>query len=112
MVQSDTLSQWPNYCPSEDNDNEDIIMLPDNLFVNLIDIDLQDRIATSGDLDCNAAEAIKLLLEIAPATMTAGLQDWTTEVYHGHNILFYKGEKLHPMRHSTTTRHCTEIPQP
>ena len=57
MVQSDALSRQPDYCPSEDNDNEDIIMLPDNLFINLIDIDLQDRIATSGDLDSNAAEA-------------------------------------------------------
>ena len=71
-------------------------MLPDNLFVNLIDVDLQDRIATLGDLDSNAAEALKLLLEIAPATMTAGLQDWTTEVYHGHNILFYKGKNYIP----------------
>ena len=96
MVQSDALSRRPDYCPSEDNDNEDIIMLPDNLFVNLIDIDLQDRIATSGDLDSNAAEALKLLLEIAPATMTAGLQDWTTEVYRGHNILFYKGKNYIP----------------
>ena len=32
MVQSDALSQQPDLCPEEDNDNEDIVMLPDELF--------------------------------------------------------------------------------
>ena len=40
MVQSDALSRWPDLCPEEDNDNEDIVMLPDELFVSLIDTDL------------------------------------------------------------------------
>ena len=41
MIQSDALSRRPDFVPEEDNDNEDIMMLPDNLFVNLIDLDLQ-----------------------------------------------------------------------
>ena len=86
-------------------------MLPDNLFVNLIDIDLQDKIATSGDLDSNAAEVLKLLLEIAPATMTAGLQDWTTEVYCGHNILFYKGKNETQHYDETLYRNSTTMKQ-
>ena len=45
MVQSDALSWRPDLCPEEDNDNEDIVMLPDELFVSLIDTDLQERIA-------------------------------------------------------------------
>ena len=44
MVQSDALSQRPDLCPEEDNDNEDIVMLPDELLVSLIDTDLQERI--------------------------------------------------------------------
>ena len=63
MVQSDALSWRPYLCPEEDNDNKDIVMLPDELFVNLIDTDLQERIAMADDLDGNAAEALKLLLE-------------------------------------------------
>ena len=51
-------------------------MLPDNMFVHLIDVELQDKIARSTDLDGNATEALKLLLESGPTTMTAGLQDW------------------------------------
>ena len=78
MVQSDALSQRPDLCPDEDNDNKDIVMLPDEMFkfVNLIDTDLQERIAIANDLDGNAAEALKLLLEKVPGEMTTGLEDW------------------------------------
>ena len=54
MVQSYTLSQRPDLCSDKDNDNEDIIMLPDNMFLNLIDTNLQEKIAMSNDLDGNA----------------------------------------------------------
>ena len=57
MVQSDALSRRPDLCPDEDKDNEDKIMLPDDMFLNLIDVDLQEKIAMSNDLDGNAAEA-------------------------------------------------------
>ena len=41
MVQSDALSQRPDLCPDDDTDNENMIMLPDNMFLNHIDMDLQ-----------------------------------------------------------------------
>ena len=62
MIQSDTLSQRPDFIPDEDNDNEDITMLPDNMFINLIDLDLQKRIANCKDMDQDATEALMLLL--------------------------------------------------
>ena len=96
MVQSDTLSRRPNLCPDKDNDNEDIIMLPDDMFLNLIDTNLQEKIAMSNDLDGNAAEALKVLLEQGPTTMTVGLNDWTIETQNGENILFYKGKNYIP----------------
>ena len=96
MVQSDALSRRPYLCPDEDNDNEDIIMLPDNMFLNLIDTNLQEKIAMSNDLDGNAVEALKLLLEQGPTTMTVGLNDWTIETQNGGNILFYKGKNYIP----------------
>ena len=49
MVQSDALSRRPDLCPDEDTDNKDIVMLPDNMFLNLIDMDLQEKIAMSED---------------------------------------------------------------
>ena len=45
MVQSDALSQRPDLCPDDDTDNENMTMLPDNMFLNLIDMDLQQKIA-------------------------------------------------------------------
>ena len=63
--------------------NITIVMLPDELFVSLIDTDLQKRIAMADDLDGNAAEALKLLLESTPTAMTTGLEDWTLEEVNG-----------------------------
>ena len=96
MVQSDALSQRPDLCPDEDKDNEDMIMLPDDMFLNLIDVDLQEKIAMSNDLDGNAAEALKLLLEKALTPMTVGLEDWTIERTYEQNILFYNGKNYIP----------------
>ena len=83
MVQSDALSQQPDLCPEKDNDNQDIIMLPDDMFLNLIDLELQRKITISDDPDGNAAEALKLLLEEAPTLMMAGLNDWTIDKTDG-----------------------------
>ena len=96
MIQSDALSRRPDLCPENDNDNEDIIMLPDDLFLNLIDLELQKKIAISDNLDGNAAEALKLLLETAPTLMMAGLDDWMMDRTDGRNILFYKGKNYIP----------------
>ena len=41
MIQSDALSRWLDFIPDKDTDNEDITMLPDNFFIQLLDIDLQ-----------------------------------------------------------------------
>jgi transposase InsO family protein len=96
MVQSDALSRRPDLCPDEDTDNEDMVMLPDDMFVNLIDTELQERIAISDDLDGNATEALKLLLEKAPTAMTTGLEDWELKKLNERNILFYKGKNYIP----------------
>jgi hypothetical protein len=79
MAQSDALSRRPDFIPEIDNDNEDITMLPDNLFVNLIDIDLQQQIANCATMDKDAMEAITTLLEWGPANVRNDLNDWTLE---------------------------------
>ena len=75
MIQSDALSRRPDLCPDDDNDNEDIIMLPQDMFLNLINTELQNRIALLDDLDGIATESLKLLLEMAPTSMMTGLND-------------------------------------
>jgi hypothetical protein len=43
MVQSDTLSRRPDYGTNEQMEEEDKVVLPDNLFINLLDTELQER---------------------------------------------------------------------
>ena len=71
-------------------------MLPQDMFLNLIDTELQNRIALLDDLDGIAAESLKLLLEMAPTSMTTGLNDWTIEKTNSQTILFYKGKNYIP----------------
>src|SRR5277367_5168266 len=94
-ILADALSRRPDLCPDEP-DNKDIVMLPEHLFVNLIDMDLQRRIASSGDMDFDAAEAIKGLLEQGPTTLRHDLGDWEIEDFEGRNILFFKGKNYVP----------------
>ena len=96
MVQSDALSRCPDLCTDKDTDNEDIVMLPDSMFVDLIDTELQQRIVNSNDFDKTAADALKLLLERGPTTMTIGLEDWTLDTSNSRNVLFYKGRNYIP----------------
>ena len=71
-------------------------MLPDNLFLNLINLNLQKKIADSEELDLDATEALKLLLGSGPSSMQNSLNDWTVEDFKGKNILFYKRRNYIP----------------
>ena len=96
MVQSDALSRRPDFIPDEDNDNEDIVMLPDNLFINLIDMELQNRIANCNDLDKDATDALGLLLKQGPTAVRHNLDDWTLEKVGDQNVLFFRGKNYIP----------------
>jgi len=54
MIQSDALSWWPDHITDE-IDNDDIIVLPDNIFIKMIDLELQNEIReeTTKDDFCN-----------------------------------------------------------
>jgi hypothetical protein len=99
MILSDTLSRRPDFVPEKDTDNEDIVLLPDKLFINLIDLELQRKIANSDNLDTNATEAIELLLGQGPTNLQNDLKDWTTEEFEGKNVLFYQGKNYIPKDH-------------
>jgi hypothetical protein len=64
-IQADSLSQRPDLCP-QGTDNEDVMVLPEHLFVNLINMELQKKIANAKNMDYDAAEAIKELLKQGP----------------------------------------------
>ena len=96
MIQSDALSRRPDFVPDNDDDNDDIIMLPEELFINLIDAELQRRIANCTTKDKDATDAIATLLKEGPTSMRNQLDDWTLELFEDKDILFFKGKNYIP----------------
>ena len=90
MIQSNTLSRWPDFIPKEDHDNENRILLPEEMFINLLDTDLQARIANADNYDFDVKNTLEMLLEKGPSTLQQDLEDWWLEQHDGKNILFYK----------------------
>ena len=94
-IQADALSRRPDLCP-EGIDNENVVVLPEHLFANSINTELQRRIANTENMDYDVAEAIKRLLGENPNEAKKDLEDWKVEEFEGKNILFYKGRSYIP----------------
>jgi len=62
MVQSDALSRRPDHVSEEDTDNEDLILLPDELFINLVNIELTKMIESAATSD----ELVKNMTNVYP----------------------------------------------
>ena len=90
MVQSDALSRWPDFVPAKDTDNENMTLLPENLFLNLLDLTLQDWVLGLGQLD-------NFLKNFSINDPSFGAPaDWKLELIDGRNTLFYKGQNYVP----------------
>jgi hypothetical protein len=90
MVQSDTLSRWPDYGTDKWMEEEDKIVLPDNFFINLLDTELQERILNGKELDLDIKNAIETLMEEGPTSLKNNLQDWKIEEIDGWKTIFFK----------------------
>jgi RNase H-like domain found in reverse transcriptase len=95
-IQAHSLSQQPDLCP-QGTDNEDVIVLPEHLFVNIINMEPQKKIANAKNMNYDAAEAIKEWLEQGPKEAQKNLIDWKVEKFEGENILFYKRKNSMPI---------------
>lgn len=96
MIQSGALSRRPNLHPEDDNDNKNITMLSKDLFISLIDTKLQHEILNSKEMDTEAAEAIKMMLEDGPTQLRNDISDWKMETYSDTTLLFYKDKNYIP----------------
>jgi hypothetical protein len=74
MILSDALSRRPDHCPEEDETKEEIL-LPDNLFLNLLDVNLRDRITKNKEYDFDVTKAIELSQEEGPMSIQNNLED-------------------------------------
>jgi hypothetical protein len=67
-------------------------MLPENLFIRLIDTDLQQQIANCDAMDKDATEALSILIDNNQIILKNELNDWEVEKFEGKPILFFKGK--------------------
>ena len=69
MIQSDSLSRHLDYRTDKSTRREDQILLPDDLFVNLLDIDLQKCILNTKDLDIDIKNIIETIQKNGPINL-------------------------------------------
>jgi len=86
MVQSDTLSRWPDHVPDEDTDNEDLVLFPDKLSVNLINIELAKMIESAGTSNELVQNMTNVLSMKGVPLMKSNLSNWKIE----DGMLFYQ----------------------
>ena len=93
-IQADALSRRPDLCP-EGTGNENVVVLPEHLFANLINTELQNRIANTENMDYNVAEAMKGLLGEGPNEAKKDLEDWEVEEFEGKNYILNDSQLRH-----------------
>ena len=80
----------------ESTRKEDQILLPDDLFVNLLDIDLQEQILNAKDLDIDIKNVIEAIKKKKPTNLLNNITDWKIEEVNGQKAIFYKGKNYIP----------------
>jgi len=85
MIQSDALSRCPDHIV-DDNDNDDIILLPDSLFIRIVDTNLYYSIFEATVKDTLFTSTLEALKENRPFPITSKLEDWRLE----DGLLFFK----------------------
>ena len=96
MVQSDALSQRPDHGIDESTGREEQTLLPDDMFINLIDIDLQERILNSSDKTTDIKTTLETIMKEGPTNLQNNLANWKIEDVDGRKTVFYKGKNYIP----------------
>ena len=95
-MQSDALSRRPDYGIEGQLEEEETIMLSGNMFINLLDADLHERILNGKELDIDVKNTIETLLQEGPTSMKNDLEDWKIKEVNGRKTIFYKGKNYIP----------------
>ncbi|ESK82700.1 pro-pol protein [Moniliophthora roreri MCA 2997] len=87
MIQSDTLSRREDHVLQEDNDNEDVILLLDQLFINVVDVELQDKLKERLGTDDFHKVTLEALTSSGLPPIKSALSDWEVN----DSLIRYKG---------------------
>ena len=83
----DALSRRPDLIPKENNDNEQITLLSESLFVNTIDLAIADKIAKSSEKDPVVLKTLQAMDEDLLTQFRSRLSNWSYDA----GILSYQG---------------------
>jgi len=86
MVQSDALSQQPDLAPEEDNDNTDLTLLPNTLFLKVVDIDLKDAFLEAFTKDDSMHKMVETINRSGTPLIRSTAADWKIK----DGLVFYK----------------------
>ena len=67
-------------------------MLPENMFINLLETNLQERILSRKELDIDVKSTMEMLIQEGPTNLKNNLEDWKIEEVDGRKTVFYKGK--------------------
>ncbi|ESK86779.1 pro-pol protein [Moniliophthora roreri MCA 2997] len=87
MIQSDALSCQDDHIMGEDNDNKNVILLPDSLFINVVDMELQDKLKARLGTDDFHKMALETLTTTGLPPIKLALSDWEIN----DSLIWYKG---------------------
>jgi hypothetical protein len=73
-------------------EEEDKVVLPDNLFINLLETELQERILNRKELDLDVKNAIETLMKEGPTSLKNNFEDWKIEEIDGRKTVFFKAK--------------------
>jgi hypothetical protein len=92
MIQSDALSRRPDHNPGgEDENKEPQVLLNKDLFVRIIDLELQERISECETFDDDVTRALEQIKRSTIGSLSEELKDWTVEEAGKARAVFYKG---------------------
>ena len=83
----DALSRGPDLIPKSNNNNDQITLLPESLFINTIDLAIADKIAKSSERDPVVLKTLQAMDEDLPTQFRSRLSNWS----YNTGILSYQG---------------------
>ena len=86
MVQSDALSRRPDHRQGAEDDNVERTMLPDNLFVRLVDTHLAPKFQHLANQDRLFCDALAAIHHNGPPPIRSALTDWQEK----DGLIFYR----------------------
>uniref|UniRef100_A0A0W0G4X8 RNA-directed DNA polymerase n=1 Tax=Moniliophthora roreri TaxID=221103 RepID=A0A0W0G4X8_MONRR len=87
MIQSDALSRRDDHVKGVDTDNDDVILLPQQLFINVIDLDLQAKLRDRLGSDDFHKMTLESLTTNGVPPIKSALSDWEVN----DSLIRYRG---------------------